>query len=41
MKHLNIKTVGGFENLLNNRLLLKGITFAKMWIIKVFEGLPN
>lgn len=30
MKHLNIKTVGG-ETLLNNRLLLKGITFAKMY----------
>ena len=25
MKHLNIKTVGCFETLLNNRLLLKGI----------------
>ena len=24
MKHLNIKTVGCFETLLNNRLLLKG-----------------
>ena len=31
MKHLNIKTVGCFEALLNNRLLLKGITFAKMY----------
>ncbi len=31
MKHLNIKTVGCFETLLNNRLLLKGITFAKMY----------
>ena len=31
MKHLNIETVGGFETLLNNRLLLKGITFAKMY----------
>lgn len=42
MKHLNIKTVGCFDTLLNNRLLLKGITFAKMYgIIKVVEGLPN
>jgi len=31
MKHLNIETVGWFETLLNNRLLLKGITFAKMY----------
>ena len=31
MKHLNIKTVGCFDTLLNNRLLLKGITFAKMY----------
>ena len=27
----NIETVGWFETLLNNRLLLKGITFAKMY----------
>ena len=31
MKHLNIVAEGGFETLLNNRLLLKGITFAKMY----------
>ena len=31
MKHLNSETVGCFETLLNNRLLLKGITFAKMY----------
>jgi len=31
MKHLNIETVGRFETLLNNKLLLKGITFAKMY----------
>ena len=31
MKHLNIKTLGCFDTLLNNRLLLKGITFAKMY----------
>jgi len=30
MKHLNIETVGWCKTLLNNRLLLKGITFAKM-----------
>ena len=30
MKHLNIETVGWSKTLLNNRLLLKGITFAKM-----------
>ena len=28
--HLNIVAEGCFETLLNNRLLLKGITFAKM-----------
>ena len=27
----NIETVEWFETLLNNRLLLKGITFAKMY----------
>ena len=31
MNHLNIVTVRWFETLLNNRLLLKGITFAKMY----------
>ena len=31
MNHLNIVAEGGFETLLNNRLLLKGITFAKMY----------
>ena len=30
MNHLNIVAEGG-ETLLNNRLLLKGITFAKMY----------
>ena len=30
MKYLNIETVGWSKTLLNNRLLLKGITFAKM-----------
>ena len=33
MNHLNIAAVGCFETLLNNRLLLKGITFAKMYDI--------
>ena len=31
MNHLNIVAEGCFETLLNNRLLLKGITFAKMY----------
>ena len=31
MIHLNIVVEGCFETLLNNRLLLKGITFAKMY----------
>jgi len=31
MKHLNIDAVGCFETLLNNRLLLNGIAFAKMY----------
>ena len=31
MIHLNIVAVGCFETLLNNRFLLKGITFAKMY----------
>ena len=31
MNHLNIVAEGCFETLLNNRLLLKGITFVKMY----------
>jgi site-specific DNA recombinase len=31
MNHLNIVAEGCFETLLNNRPLLKGITFAKMY----------
>ena len=31
MNHLNIVAEGCFETLLNNRLLLKGITFAKIY----------
>lgn len=31
MNHLNIVAEGCFETLLNNRLFLKGITFAKMY----------
>ena len=31
MNHLNIGAEGCFETLLNNRPLLKGITFAKMY----------
>ena len=31
LNHLNIAAVGCFETLLNNRLLLKGITFVKMY----------
>ena len=31
INYLNIVAVGCFETLLNNRLLLKGITIAKMY----------